>query len=66
MEDLQPAVADGGRRAEEPTTPRVEQGQGEADLVAPTVEQRAAVEPVGPAVEEPQVTGPISPGGDVG
>ena len=38
-----------------------QQGQG-TDLVDPTVEQPAAVESVAPAMEEPPVTGPTSPG----
>jgi len=41
-----------------------QQGQG-TDLVDPTVEQPAAVEPAAPTMEEPPVTRPTSPSSGV-
>lgn len=61
--DLQASTADGGDHVHVPEASYAEQGQGEADLVAPTMEEPTVVEPTTPIMEEPPVTGLTSPSG---
>jgi hypothetical protein len=62
-EDLQPSTTNGGGHVGERETPHAQQGQWEANPVAPAMEQPTATESVAPTVQEPPVTGPTSPGG---